>query len=72
VEFNNSEAKFGRKALLEKRVEEFAKVVNPPRKIKIKEIKIKEALTALTQLTRCLCVLDMLAQIFLSRSSSYV
>ena len=47
------------------------KVGNLFRKRKIKELKIKEALMDLTQFTECLCVLDMLALILLSQSSSY-
>ena len=72
--FNNSEAKFGKKAPLKEIFGEFAydwkrkktvtEVVNIFRKTKINEIKIKEALMALTQFTKCLCVLDMLALFF--------
>lgn len=74
MEFNNSEAKCGKKAPLEKIVEEFAhkrkrkktvtEVVNLFRKRKIKEIKIKEAHMALMQFTKCWYVLDMLALFF--------
>ena len=74
--FNNLEAKFGKKAPLKEIFGEFAygwkrkktvtEVVNIFRKTKINEIKIKEALMALTQFTKCLCVLDMLALFFFS------
>ena len=71
VEFNNSESKLGKKALLEKALEEFAYDWQRFRKRKLKEVKIKGAFMGLTQFTKCLCVLDMLALILLSRSSSY-